>query len=103
MATDRHDALLASLAEHPHQPVVQIDMAERHADELGDPHARAVEGFEDGAITTGAVEAMVDGPVALWDLAPMPVIMAEAGGRFTDTAGNTARTAATIEKVLAFA
>ena len=46
------------------------------------------DGFGYAMVATGAVEAMVDGLVSLWDLAPMPVIMAEAGGRFTDTAGN---------------
>jgi histidinol-phosphatase len=30
---------------------------------------------------------MVDPVAAAWDLAPMPVILEEAGGRFTDWAG----------------
>ena len=38
-------------------------------------------------VATGRVEAMVDPVAALYDLAPMPVILAEAGGRFTDWAG----------------
>jgi histidinol phosphatase-like enzyme (inositol monophosphatase family) len=38
-------------------------------------------------VATGRVEAMVDHQAAVWDLAPMPVIIGEAGGRFTDLAG----------------
>jgi len=38
-------------------------------------------------VATGRVEAMVDHEAAVWDLAPMPVILAEAGGRFTDLRG----------------
>ncbi len=37
---------------------------------------------------TGRVEAMIDPVAAYYDLAPMPVILAEAGGRFTDLDGN---------------
>ena len=32
-------------------------------------------------------EAMVDPEVARWDVAAMPVILGEAGGRFTDFSG----------------
>lgn len=39
-------------------------------------------------VATGRIEAMVDPAAALWDVAPLPVILAEAGGRFTDAAGN---------------
>jgi histidinol-phosphatase len=38
-------------------------------------------------VATGRVAAMVDPVAALWDLAPVPVILAEAGGRFTTLAG----------------
>jgi len=38
-------------------------------------------------VATGRIEAMVDPEVAIWDVAPVPVIMAEAGGRFTDLTG----------------
>jgi histidinol phosphatase-like enzyme (inositol monophosphatase family) len=38
-------------------------------------------------VATGRVEAMVDPTAALWDLAPMPVILSEAGGRFTTLDG----------------
>ncbi|MDG2113474.1 MAG: inositol monophosphatase family protein [Actinomycetota bacterium] len=35
-------------------------------------------------VASGQAEAMVDPICSTWDLAPMPVILAEAGGRFTD-------------------
>jgi histidinol-phosphatase len=38
-------------------------------------------------VATGRVDAMVDPEAASHDLAPMPVIIAEAGGRFTDVRG----------------
>lgn len=38
-------------------------------------------------VATGRIDAMVDPEVAIWDVAPVPVIMAEAGGRFTDLTG----------------
>jgi histidinol-phosphatase len=39
-------------------------------------------------VATGRIDAMVDPMAAVWDVAPMPVILAEAGGRFTDISGN---------------
>jgi histidinol-phosphatase len=41
------------------------------------------DGYGYALVASGRIEAMVDPEVALWDVAPMPVIMAEAGGRFT--------------------
>jgi histidinol-phosphatase len=38
-------------------------------------------------VATGRVDGMVDPAAALYDLAPMPVILAEAGGRFTSLDG----------------
>lgn len=38
-------------------------------------------------VATGRVAAMVDPAAAPYDVAPMPVILSEAGGRFTDLAG----------------
>lgn len=38
-------------------------------------------------VATGRIDAMVDPVVEYYDVAPMPVILAEAGGRFTDFAG----------------
>ncbi|NLD78089.1 MAG: histidinol phosphate phosphatase [Acidimicrobiales bacterium] len=39
-------------------------------------------------VATGRVEAMYDPKAELYDVAPMPVILAEAGGTFTDINGN---------------
>jgi histidinol phosphatase-like enzyme (inositol monophosphatase family) len=38
-------------------------------------------------VATGRAEVMVDPAAAVWDLAPMLVILPEAGGRFTDLSG----------------
>ena len=38
-------------------------------------------------VATGRAEAMVDPECFDWDVAPMSVVIAEAGGRFSDTAG----------------
>jgi histidinol-phosphatase len=38
-------------------------------------------------VAEGAVDAAVEPEVSLWDLAPLQVIVEEAGGRFTDLAG----------------
>ncbi|WP_428119957.1 inositol monophosphatase family protein [Candidatus Poriferisodalis sp.] len=38
-------------------------------------------------VATGHAEAMIDPICEVWDLAPMPVIIAEAGGIFTDMSG----------------
>jgi len=38
-------------------------------------------------VATGRVDAMVDPTIEWYDIAAMPVIMAEAGGRFSDLAG----------------
>lgn len=41
------------------------------------------DGYGYALVATGRVEAMFDPVAELYDLAPMPVILAEAGGRFT--------------------
>ncbi len=38
-------------------------------------------------VATGRIDAMVDPRAELYDLAPMPVILAEAGGRFSSLDG----------------
>ena len=45
------------------------------------------DGYGYSLVATGRVAAMVDPIVAPYDIGPMPVIMREAGGRFTDLAG----------------
>jgi histidinol-phosphatase len=46
------------------------------------------DGYGFTLVATGRIEAMVDPAVSLWDIAPMPVILHEAGGRFTDLSGD---------------
>lgn len=43
-------------------------------------------------VATGRIDAMVDPEAARYDLAPMPVILAEAGGVFTDFGGRMTAT-----------
>jgi histidinol phosphatase-like enzyme (inositol monophosphatase family) len=45
------------------------------------------DGYGYALVATGRAEAMADPVAAPWDLAAMPVIIAEAGGRFTDYEG----------------
>jgi histidinol-phosphatase len=45
------------------------------------------DGYGYALVATGRIDAMVDPSAELYDLAPVPVIMAESGGRFTDLAG----------------
>lgn len=45
------------------------------------------DGYGYALVATGRVAAMVDPIVEPYDLGPMPVILAEAGGRFSDLAG----------------
>lgn len=46
------------------------------------------DGYGFALVATGRIEAMVDPRVALWDLGPLPVIVREAGGRYTDLDGD---------------
>jgi histidinol phosphatase-like enzyme (inositol monophosphatase family) len=45
------------------------------------------DGYGYALVATGRVEAMIDPSAEQWDLAAMPVIVGEAGGRFSDYAG----------------
>jgi histidinol phosphatase-like enzyme (inositol monophosphatase family) len=45
------------------------------------------DGYGYALVATGRVAAMVDPAAAPYDLGPMPVLLAEAGGRFTDLDG----------------
>ncbi len=45
------------------------------------------DGFGYALVATGRADAMVDPTVERYDVAPMPVILAEAGGRFTSVDG----------------
>lgn len=46
------------------------------------------DGYGYALVATGRVEAMVDPVAARWDLAAMPVLIGEAGGRFSDLSGD---------------
>lgn len=46
------------------------------------------DGYGYSLVATGRAEAMVDPGAEVWDLAPLPVIITEAGGRFTGTDGS---------------
>lgn len=45
------------------------------------------DGYGFSLVATGRADAMLDPEASPWDLAPMPVILEEAGGRFTGTDG----------------
>jgi histidinol phosphatase-like enzyme (inositol monophosphatase family) len=45
------------------------------------------DGYGFALVATGRADAMVDPRVAVWDLGPVPVIIREAGGRYTDLTG----------------
>lgn len=45
------------------------------------------DGYGYALVATGRADAMVDPAASLWDVAPMPLILAEAGGRFTTAEG----------------
>jgi histidinol phosphatase-like enzyme (inositol monophosphatase family) len=45
------------------------------------------DGYGYALVATGRIEAMVDPEVARWDVAAMPVIIGEAGGRYSDFGG----------------
>ncbi len=55
-------------------------------------HCARTRGFGDFwsfmLLAAGAVDIVVEPIAAVWDLAPLLVIVEEAGGRFTDVAGN---------------
>ena len=45
------------------------------------------DGYGYALVATGRIDAMLDPEVSHWDVAPMPIILAEAGGRFSATDG----------------
>jgi histidinol-phosphatase len=48
------------------------------------------DGFGFVLVATGRIEAMVDPKLAVWDFGPVPVIIREAGGRYTELDGSEA-------------
>lgn len=45
------------------------------------------DGYGYALVATGRIDAMIDPVIAAWDVAAMPVILREAGGRFSDLGG----------------
>ena len=70
----------SSLSHWPDGAVAKVDRAGSVLRTWGDGYGYAL-------VATGRAAAMVDPIVEPYDLGPMPVILAEAGGRFTDLAG----------------
>lgn len=79
---DLRDAwvVTSGLTNWPHELIARVQDAGIHLRTWGDGYGYLM-------VASGQAEAMVDPQAALWDVAPMPVILAEAGGRFTCTAG----------------
>ena len=77
------DGALLTTSSYSHWPEPMLLGARRSGMQLrtwGDGYGYAL-------VATGRADAMVDPEAAPYDLAPMPLILAEAGGRFTDLAG----------------
>lgn len=70
----------SGLSYWPDRALARVRSAGARVRTWGDAYGYAL-------VATGRAEAMVDPEVFEWDIAPMSVIMAEAGGRFSDTAG----------------
>lgn len=51
------------------------------------------DGYGYALVATGRADAMVDPAASLWDVAPMPLLLHEAGGRFTTADGGELTTA----------
>jgi histidinol phosphatase-like enzyme (inositol monophosphatase family) len=47
------------------------------------------DGYGYALVVTGNIDAMVDPEVSAWDMAPMPIIVTEAGGRFSALDGSS--------------
>jgi len=82
----RHDQLAGSYLTTsgfdywPESTLAELRASGMHMRTWGDGYGYAL-------VATGRVEAMVDPSAARWDLAAMPVIIGEAGGRFSDYTG----------------
>lgn len=59
------------------------------------------DGYGYALVATGRADAMVDPTASLWDIAPMPVILTEAGGRFTTVDGGELAPDATLSSGVA--
>ncbi|MCC6436269.1 MAG: hypothetical protein IT196_14640 [Acidimicrobiales bacterium] len=93
---DRHGERPARVNDHPdtrgaavmtsgidHWPAGSLDRLHR----LGAKVRTWGDGYGYALVATGRVEAMIDPEVSVWDLAPLPVVIEEAGGSFTTLDG----------------
>ena len=80
--TELRDAWMVTsgLTNWPHDLLARVQDAGIHLRTWGDGYGYLM-------VATGRADAMIDPQAALWDVAPMPVIFAEAGGRFSCTQG----------------
>ncbi len=53
MAPQRHDPLLPPLAQHPHQPAVQVETGDIQAGQLRNAQSRRIEQLQDRAVAQG--------------------------------------------------
>src|SRR2546430_8989858 len=67
-ASDRHHALLAALAEHAHQAIVEVEVPPVEADELADARAGGVQRLDDGAVAERPWRVADDGAEQRLDL-----------------------------------
>ena len=70
----------SSYSDWPDADLLAVKHAGCHLRTWGDGYGYAL-------VATGRVDAMVDHEVEVYDVAPMPVLLAEAGGRFTSLDG----------------
>ena len=74
--------LMSSSYSHwPEPALLAVKRSGAHLRTWGDGYGYAL-------VATGRADAMVDPEVEVYDVAPYPVILAEAGGRFTSVDGN---------------
>jgi histidinol-phosphatase len=81
--TSLRDAFLATSDQEdwPLDAIVAAREAGIHVRDWGN-------GYGTGLVVTGRVDGFVDYDVSVWDLAPMPVLLGEAGGRFSALDGS---------------
>ena len=92
---DRHGERPARVAERSAKPFLTCSGFTRWDDEMllrvkrgGWALRTWGDGYGYAMVATGRIDAMVDPAAALWDIAPMPVILREAGGRFSTLSGS---------------
>ena len=73
--------MTSSVASWSAAQLARLEQAGAHLRTWGDAYGYAL-------VASGRVDAMVDPVAEIWDLAPMPVIVAEAGGRFSALDGS---------------